>query len=242
MVECAHAVEQALLACVPIAKVHHAAAVGIVGARHANFVAIVDHRHTRNGEVEGVKKRQFVVGHRVADADFARPSAGFGVFAHFQIARRHGHETRFVVVAADVAHQVVRAVDFQTAAQNVVQPRECAAAVAVECRCGLVEHVEIELTIEHARVHITCHQFGAAIRFTNLVEVAFRVDLLHFVGYGAPKFFVHMLACVVAETIDAEFFHPIDGRIGHHSHHLRVAKIEARHKHIEPSGEALFVP
>jgi glycosidase len=52
------------------------------------------------------------------------------------------------------------------------------------------------------------------------------IILFDFQGECPPEFFGDMFACIVTETVESEFLHPVHSRVGHHFHHFRTLNTE----------------
>ena len=199
-----------------VVETHHAAAVGVVRARIAEFVAIVNYRYARNRHVESIELYQFVVCRGVAYLDVAQPSCGFRILVIAQVSRSVGYEPCAVVVACDITHKAVAAVEAVAHFQNVAYAAEIF-AVLLEYRACFIGYVKVELGVKHTGVYITLDKLRAAVRFSYLVKL-FALGNFHpcfqFVRKCAPEIVGNMLAGIVAETVKIELCNPLHCRVG----------------------------
>ena len=77
------------------------------------FVSVVDHGDARNGKIECVQQGESLVGLFSGNGNIPCPPGQFLILSKRDIPRGNADETRSVLVAADVAHQVMVSVELQ---------------------------------------------------------------------------------------------------------------------------------
>ena len=183
---------------------------------------------------------QVFVAHGVGDADVTVPSRSLLVLARLEFVAGQADVAGTVVVAGDVAHQVVRTIHGQIFRNAVGQTRKVAVFRSGGPAEGVID-IEIELRILHARLHVRVDQFGGTVGLADLVEGPAGQAVVELAGEHAPVLFRHVLGGIVAEAVEIEVLHPEQRRVGKLGADVCAFQIEGRDMVVEPGGQAEFI-